>query len=148
MNPVLWSHYADKHRGIALAFDIPDKFLHEVTYAPSRLEIDFEAEAKRQDGVSLVTVQKLLTTKFLDWQYEDEIRMFVRPEETIQDGDFEFMPFGPNLKLAGIYLGPRCKATLSDVKAALRAEEESAEVHSTRLAFKSYHVVRTPWRAA
>ncbi|NDP48093.1 MAG: DUF2971 domain-containing protein [Sulfuriferula multivorans] len=25
-NPVLWSHYADKHRGVCLGFDIPDEY--------------------------------------------------------------------------------------------------------------------------
>jgi hypothetical protein len=148
MNPVLWSHYADKHRGMALAFDIPANLLHDVLYAPDRLEIDFEAEAKSSGGVSPVTVQRLLTTKFADWQYEDELRMFVRPEEVTRYAELEFMPFGPDLKLAAVYVGSRCGATLSDVRNALQPEDSSVEVHATRLAFRSYRVIRTPWRGS
>ena len=35
-NPVLWSHYADKHRGLCLGFDVPESELHEVTYLDRR----------------------------------------------------------------------------------------------------------------
>jgi len=145
MNPVLWSHYADKHRGICLAFEVPDHLLHEITYAPARLEIDFELEAKNPGGVSHQTVQKLLTTKFADWQYENEVRMFVRPEEVIHDSDLQFYPFGNNLSLRAVYLGPRCMVSQKEVRDAFRSEEQRVKVHATRLAFKSYHVIRTPW---
>jgi hypothetical protein len=36
-NPVLWSHYADKHRGICLGFCVPDKWLTEIKYSAERL---------------------------------------------------------------------------------------------------------------
>ena len=29
-NPVLWSHYSDKHRGICLGFDVADSFLEKI----------------------------------------------------------------------------------------------------------------------
>lgn len=147
MNPVLWSHYADKHRGMCLAFDVPDNFINKVSYASARLEIDFEREAKNPSGISAQTVQRLLTTKFVDWQYENEVRMFVRPEEVVQDGSFQFYPFGDNLSLRAVYLGPRCTVTPIQVRDAFRSEDECVLVHATRLAFKSYHVIRTPWRS-
>lgn len=31
-NPVQWSHYADRHRGFCLGFDVPDALIKEVTY--------------------------------------------------------------------------------------------------------------------
>jgi len=37
-NPVLWSHYADKHRGLCLGFDMPDEYLCQVSYVNSRLQ--------------------------------------------------------------------------------------------------------------
>lgn len=144
MNPVLWSHYADKHRGICLAFEVPDHLLSEVTYAQERLEIDFELEAKNPSGVSHQTVQKLLTTKFADWQYENEVRMFVRPDKVIHDNDLRFYQFDGDLILRAVYLGPRCTVTPKEVRDEFQAEEQRVKVHSTRLAFKSYRVIRTP----
>lgn len=38
-NPVLWSHYADKHRGICLGFDILEKYGQPVRYSRSRLPV-------------------------------------------------------------------------------------------------------------
>ena len=40
-NPVLWSHYADKHHGMALGFDIPDEYANKVNYSSDRVPIKF-----------------------------------------------------------------------------------------------------------
>src|SRR5688500_9150997 len=37
-NPVLWSHYADKHHGICLGFDIREDSAHEIAYRGERLQ--------------------------------------------------------------------------------------------------------------
>ncbi len=54
-NPVQWSHYADRHQGLCLGFDIPDIFLDKVNYVDERLPVDdfladFEALASRLSG--------------------------------------------------------------------------------------------------
>src|SRR5260221_5940403 len=41
-NPLLWSHYASKHRGIALGFDIDDSFAIPISYAEKPLSIRFQ----------------------------------------------------------------------------------------------------------
>ena len=38
-NPVLWSHYAPKHRGMCLGFDASDELLQDVQYTKERLPI-------------------------------------------------------------------------------------------------------------
>ena len=37
---VQWAHYANKHKGLCLGFDIPDHFLSKVDYVESRLSAD------------------------------------------------------------------------------------------------------------
>ena len=69
-NPVLWSHYADKHRGVCLGFDIPDDRLREVKYTSNRLE--FKSKKDLTDG----KVLEFLSTKYKGWAYEEEIRCF------------------------------------------------------------------------
>jgi len=144
-NPVLWSHYADKHRGVCLAFEIPDDYLHEVTYASARLGLDLEQEVSRPGGISEQHAFSLLTTKFLDWQYEEEVRMFVKPHEVLHVGDLQFFPFSNLLSLRKILLGPRCNLDLQTIRAALQPQDRQVEIHSTRLAFQSYRVIRTPY---
>ena len=41
-NPVQWSHYADRHRGFCLGFDVPDTLIKKVTYGKTPLRFDRE----------------------------------------------------------------------------------------------------------
>ena len=77
-NPVMWSHYSDRHRGLCLGFNIPDTHLLRVTYVSKRLTT---AKIIVKNN-SMQEMQKLLCTKFKHWQYEDEARCFVRLEKT------------------------------------------------------------------
>src|SRR5437762_4637776 len=42
-SPVIWSHYADKHRGICLGFELSDKLVEEVKYVEDRLPVPLAA---------------------------------------------------------------------------------------------------------
>ena len=64
-NPVLWSHYADEHKGICLGLDVPESCLHEVKYVPERLQFEQLVPDEGQ-------LQHLLRTKFKDWRHEAE----------------------------------------------------------------------------
>lgn len=39
-DPVQWAHYADRHRGLCLGFEIPDKHLTKVNYVDKPLSVD------------------------------------------------------------------------------------------------------------
>ena len=42
-----WAHYADKHRGLYLVFDVPDKLLFKMNYRENRLPVtEFLAEQR------------------------------------------------------------------------------------------------------
>ena len=69
-NPVLWSHYAEKHRGLCLGFDIPEDWVQEVKYRRTRLRSEPENFQPCNDKDTFG--YKLLTTKFRHWEYEDE----------------------------------------------------------------------------
>lgn len=77
-NPVLWSHYGDKHRGICSGFDIPDALVKPVTYQGKRLPARIEHDVAQHDTET--AGYRLLTTKFEHWRYEDEIRVIVKLE--------------------------------------------------------------------
>jgi len=64
----LWSHYADKHRGICLGLEIPIVELNKIIYVPERFE--YEPESK--------DYHKLLLTKYEAWNYEDELRKIIK----------------------------------------------------------------------
>src|SRR5689334_4752674 len=69
--PLLWSHYGGKHRGICLGFNVPCDALEQVTYEDQRLRAELDANA---DPLQLpVELQRALRcTKYRNWQYERE----------------------------------------------------------------------------
>lgn len=72
-NLLMWAHYANMHRGIAIKFDIlndPDLFMtpYHVKYSDKYPEYNYI-----RDKNSAATC--LLETKSLDWKYEEEIRI-------------------------------------------------------------------------
>lgn len=72
-NPVLWSHYADCHRGICLGFDCPDNKVGAISYSRKRLIVELENFVS-PNRMALEKMQELLFTKYSHWKYENEVR--------------------------------------------------------------------------
>lgn len=73
-NLLMWAHYAEKHTGICLQFDITkdstdalDALMH-VQYTNMNYSFNYIHDS---DGY----IRKLVCTKALDWAYENEIRV-------------------------------------------------------------------------
>ena len=133
-NPVLWSHYADEHKGICLGFDIPASCLYEVEYVPHRLQFEQLIPEERQ-------LQQLLRTKFKDWAYEGEHRRIVRLKETCKVEKLHFWPFGSDLELREVVLGARCKVQKEDLEQLLGDGFDGIELVQARPAFQTFNVV-------
>lgn len=86
-NSLMWSHYADSHKGVCLCYEIPTAFLSPnqihawapVTYRNNPLthwlvhELDEETHA----GEAAIEITKcVLTMKSRAWSYEKEGRLF------------------------------------------------------------------------
>lgn len=97
LHTLMWSHYGDSHRGIALGFDAVEgsdldnaEYFQPVQYSDAPLNFDFEKgyinsvgfcidefgrpSSKSQIKIQSPQVQKALFTKTKDWQYEKEWR--------------------------------------------------------------------------
>ena len=140
-HPMLWSHYADKHRGICLGFDVPEKRAVRVAYTSKRIEFDIErqlAKGTRDKKLGL----KLLTTKYEGWKYEDEVRFIVSLDEPDSHTGMYFCAFGRQLALKEVILGVRSTLSRGDVTAELSESDRHATIVKARLAFRSFSVVR------
>jgi hypothetical protein len=140
-NPVQWSHYAAKHTGLCLGFDIPDEFLGCVTYARKRLMI--KAEAFRDvRQINPKFAQELLFTKYSHWRYENEVRCFVTLEEKDPEKDLFFAPFSDRLRLSAVIVGAQSRLTRATIREALGDIAPHVEAFKARLAFKTFRVVK------
>ena len=140
-NPVLWGHYADKHRGIALGFDAPKDKLKKVFYAqkPSKM-VFVEIDGKVQ--VHPAVVERLIATKFADWKYEDETRLFVALDPATTENGLYFLDFSNELQLREVILGPNCELPLSGIKKLVSDFPSEVSVIKARVAFKTFSVVQ------
>jgi hypothetical protein len=138
-NPVLWSHYGAKHQGICLGFDLNRTDVQLVQYQADRLA---KKLSENDDPNSLdADLQSLLMrTKFGHWEYEQEIRRFVDLSDAIKEGTLYFHPFGPDLQLKEVILGPECRISTGAMKALIEPFGDVVS-YKSRLAFKSFAVV-------
>jgi Protein of unknown function (DUF2971) len=138
-NALMWSHYADRHRGLCLGFDVSNKHLVHVTYDAHRL---FDKEGRLKLTIDENTILDCLRTKYASWSYEQEVRCIEPIEHAKKEGSLYFMVFSENLKLAEIVIGPRLKGARSEIEAALGESGSCVEIVNSRLAFNSFRVVR------
>jgi Protein of unknown function (DUF2971) len=140
-NPVLWSHYGDKHRGIALGFDVDDQFIIPVEYSKTRLPVELSGRDTAA-GLKADYVRRLVCTKYDHWRYEDEIRLIIGLDEgTLEAGSY-FNGFNRLLVLKEVVLGPLCPIPIDAVQSLTTGlYKEQVAVKKARLAFKSFIVV-------
>jgi len=144
-NPVLWSHYADKHRGICLGIDIPDESVVHVSYNTKRLSQDiYKVLQKGTIDEKRGFMIRLLSTKFKAWEYEDEVRIF--PYLKTEEAGNYFQEFSESFVLREVILGARCNETISEVRDILQSYKHEVTLIQSRLAFKSFKIVENKFK--
>ena len=119
---LMWGHYADKFRGVALAFEVLDASkIIDVRYICER----FELGKKERENPSMDDFENLISRKDWCWAYEQECRTIVNLQscttQRLANGDtIYFESFEPErnthvLKLMGIVLGSECTVTMEDI---------------------------------
>lgn len=138
---VIWSHYADKHRGMCLGFDIPDDSAIPVRYVGARAALRFQNDVE-SEGVETQFALDLLRSKFKGWKYEEEVRMYVDLDADTQvDEGLHFFRFGDELQLREVILGPNCPLTLAEIRAQVELIRPRVTLTKARLAFRTFNVV-------
>lgn len=139
---LMWSHYGDKHKGVCIEFDRPDKDFLDVKYSMKRCKFDLEDTTRRLLGYMLSNEQvdvndknlikcisKPFIVKSLDWKYEEEVRCILSSTSDGVTTSNELNLYTMPTKITKIYVG--CKADLesSEYKDLLKlANERNLEV--------------------
>lgn len=74
-NPVMWSHYGQRHTGMVLGFDCESENILEVDYKPDRLTLDNLETMDESERFQLF--KQVVNRKYTDWSYEREYRGYV-----------------------------------------------------------------------
>jgi len=133
-NPLLWSHYADKHRGICLGFDVDERGLKPVKYVTRRPALLIPPTEE--------SINELLFTKYRDWKYEEEWRNWFQLD-TREDGHcFYYFKTEKFVQLREIIAGPLCQITKAEIGNAMHGYADQISIVKARLAFKTFRVVK------
>lgn len=131
-NPVLWGHYADKHRGLCLGFSIPETHARQVAYVNSRFSWP--------EVVDEQFMQQLLFTKFSHWSYEKEYRVYA--QLNTQENGLYFVEFSDTLSLHEVIVGCESQISRVQIREALGNHADTITTFKTRAAFRSFRIVR------
>jgi hypothetical protein len=120
-SPLMWAHYAESHKGVCLGFDIlEEEKIQKMVYEPDRLKGLFDV-AKPNAGANEETLLKVLTTKFKQWEYENEWRVFANLDDRDAKTGLYYVDFGPNVVLREIIVGARCSKPVGDFAKLVKA---------------------------
>jgi Protein of unknown function (DUF2971) len=139
-SPVMWAHYADKHFGVALGFEVADALLTKITYSDKKISVPFGEHLPRF-GLSEDLLNKIRMTKATDWSYEREFR--VESELKIKDPvtGLYYVDFEPQIALREIVIGHRCTWSAASVRPLLRGLAETVRICKARPAFGKFEMI-------
>ncbi|MHC5147272.1 DUF2971 domain-containing protein [Stenotrophomonas rhizophila] len=137
-SPLMWGHYGDKHQGVALGFEVPADSVTEVLYKNSLAKVTLNLKKKPPAAL----IEELLRVKFVDWQYENEFRMFVGLEDMESEGGLYFKPFSKDFQLREVILGPRCSVSIAGVRNLVSTYKSKVDVIQARIAFTRFEVLK------
>jgi hypothetical protein len=133
-DPVLWTHYGVRHRGICLGFDVPAGLAERVIYQENRIRVNGSAIDKHLN-------RKLLLTKYQSWQYEKEWRLPLVLQGAAKEGDVFFERIGERMHLTEVVLGARCITSVEDVRHLVDKHYANVVTFQARLAKGSFNIV-------
>jgi len=131
---LLWAHYADGHKGIAIGFKSLKRKPFEVTYVSELDRVKLELTDNQKTNEDLYC--SLAAKKYIGWKYENEYRILVPLEHKSCP---HFLNFDGELKVEKIVLG--CKFNKEDKEYMSKlALKFKAELIDTREAWEGYKI--------
>lgn len=77
---LMWSHYAESHRGMLLEFDERhpcfSRSLRDSTFQGRLIPVTYSDARPVIEDETAIAYQEVLSTKALEWAYEQEVRLF------------------------------------------------------------------------
>lgn len=137
--PLMWAHYAEKHKGVCLVFEVNKVNLYNVKYSTKLLRFD------NSRNLGLGDAEKIASTKYYKWSYEREYRKFVKFDLAKFDEITKcyFESFSEDIKLVEVILG--CKYDKEVLKEMLDYLVSQAELtNNFKITKKSIHNSKAP----
>lgn len=139
-SPVQWAHYADRHKGLCLGFEIGDSYLEAVKYVSERL--DFQIDKPWQMDKTDPRLNDCFLTKYDHWSYEEEVRLFGDLGSPDRKTGLYFSPFGKRMSLVEVVVGHASDVTKRELIKCLGSQSTGIKMYKVRPAFRRFAMVR------
>lgn len=119
---LMWSHYADKHRGIVIEIE-SSEMISDLSLDAGTLEVVYRSSPPTlppmpwSDGDWLTVIPEVLRTKALFWSYEEEVRIqlpLVPEFQLDENGGMEFQPRAVKSVIIGCRAEPDFEGRICD----------------------------------
>jgi hypothetical protein len=149
---VMWGHYGDQHRGVAVGLDTEweifgrRKGLRAVRYDRERLTWD--SACKPGSASEKAYVEQMICHKNDEWAYEDELRQLFQlaglKRRSLKDGGLGYFLPVPAHIVVSVLLGARCslkdedelRSVLGNPRFSHVARPKRARLHDTEFALE------------
>ncbi len=141
--PLMWSHYADRHKGICLGFDVSAQ-CNRVEYIKERLPTSHLKESW-QTPPTPENIREIIDSffyKFKAWDYEEEYRLLCPKSYRDKGSNLYFQLFGNDMRLETVIVGCTSSVTRSEIDSALGQQAGNVEKFKARTGFNRYEIVR------
>lgn len=109
MNILMWSHYADDHRGFCIEYTFTPDFIEQRNFEKRVFSLILDVDYSNDNDDILkddkISTKHAFTSKAKCWDYENEVRLLYYNPDCI--GNFGKIPLG-NSFISAIYFGYRC----------------------------------------
>lgn len=106
-NILMWSHYADSHKGVCICYKVKKNFLNN--FINENNEILKIGITKYKNNIILaneISINQSFLTKFNHWKYEKEVRLLYFNHNNKQD--YISLEMGADVSIEQIYFGYKC----------------------------------------
>lgn len=141
-NPVHWSHYAAKHQGICLGFDVDISSCFEVIYREDRIDLAIPDKLDYISDDKHNVLFQIMLTKYVGWSYERERRMFQILKDRSPEGGNYFQSFRDILQLKEVTIGVKCDASGDDIRQRLGEMQPEVDVYKAKLSATKFEIGR------
>ena len=147
-HPLLWGHYADKHNGLCLGFDVTNnaKF-RKVNYVAERISPDYFSKLTDPASISPSFIEHALT-KFDGWEYEAERRTYQKLLNKDPVSGLYFHGFTEDMQLKQVIVGAHSSVTRAKLKEVLGSLAPSVTCFKARPGFKKFEIVENKLQSA
>jgi hypothetical protein len=126
-NMLMWSHYADYHRGVCLKFDL---LANPVAYN-DLMQVRYSTEYPIIEAIDPSSIRTYLSTKSRIWEYEQEWRVFTRSGPML-------MPYAKPGLVEVIYGSQATPESMQTMTALIQSDPALQHVHLQQARISKY----------